>query len=395
VSSSVPTVYLRDVADLNPPLAAPLRDDDDVSFMPMAAVDAHSVTAVDRETRLYAEVRKGYTPFLDGDVLVAKITPCFENGKITQARLSRRYGFGSTEFHVVRPRSDRADARYLVHLLRQDSVRKQGESRMTGSAGQRRVPEHFLAGLTIPLPPLPEQRRIAEILDKADALRAKRRAALAQLDTLTQSIFLDMFGDPATNPKGWPKMPLTEGCHCYSGGTPWKANAAYWSGALPWFSAKDLKQNDLYDSIDHISANVPKETTLRVLPANTVAIVVRGMILAHTFPVSVLRVEGTINQDLKALLPRIDLSAQFLAACLRAQSAPALSRVSDAGHGTKRLDTAALAGITVLVPKASDQREFEERVAAVQHVKFGSTMAHRKLDALFASLQHRAFQGDL
>ena len=56
----------------------------------------------------------------------------------------------------------------------------------------------------LPLPPLPEQRRIAEILDKADALRAKRRAALAQLDTLTQSIFLDMFGDPATNPKGWP-----------------------------------------------------------------------------------------------------------------------------------------------------------------------------------------------
>jgi type I restriction enzyme S subunit len=73
---------------------------------------------------------------------------------------------------------------------------------MTGSAGQRRVPEHFLAGLTIPLPPLPEQRRIAEILDKADALRAKRRAALVQLDTLTQSIFLDMFGDPVRSEGG-------------------------------------------------------------------------------------------------------------------------------------------------------------------------------------------------
>ena len=81
---------------------------------------------------------------------------------------------------------------------------------MTGSAGQRRVPENFLAGLSVPLPPLPEQRRIAEILDKADALRAKRRAALSQLDTLTQSIFLDMFGDPATNPKGWPMRTLDE-----------------------------------------------------------------------------------------------------------------------------------------------------------------------------------------
>ncbi len=220
MTSSVPTEKLVDIADLNPPLAASLSDGDDVSFMPMAAVDADSVTAVDRETRLYSEVSKGFTPFLDGDVLVAKITPCFENGKIAQVRLSRRYGFGSTEFHVVRPRSDRADARYLVHFLRQDRIRKQGESRMTGSAGQRRVPENFLAGLTIPLPPLPEQRRIAEILDKADALRAKRRAVLAQLDTLTQSIFLDMFGDPATNPKRWPKASLEELFEIARGGSP-------------------------------------------------------------------------------------------------------------------------------------------------------------------------------
>ena len=204
----------------------------------MAAVDADSVTAVDRETRSYSEVSKGYTPFIDGDVLVAKITPCFENGKIAQARLSRRYGFGSTEFHVVRPRSDRVDARYLVHFLRQERIRKQGESRMTGSAGQRRVPEHFLAGLTIPLPPLPEQRRIAEILDKADALRAKRRAALAQLDTLTQSIFLDMFGDPATNPKGWPVDALRNIADTTSGGTPKRDVDAYFGGPIPWVKSE-------------------------------------------------------------------------------------------------------------------------------------------------------------
>ena len=136
--------------------------------------------------------------------------------------------------------------------------------RGNGEPGNR-VIATSLAELTIPLPPLPEQRRIAEILDKADALRAKRRAALAQLDTLTQSIFLDMFGDPATNPKGWPREPLTSACHCYSGGTPAK---------------------------DHINESIPSTTSLKLLPAGTVAIVVRGMILAHTFPVSVLRVPG-------------------------------------------------------------------------------------------------------
>ena len=77
---------------------------------------------------------------------------------------------------------------------------------MTGSAGQRRVPENFLAKLEIPLPPLAEQRRIAEVLDRAEALRAKRRAALAQLDSLTQSLFLDLFGDPICNTKGWGQL---------------------------------------------------------------------------------------------------------------------------------------------------------------------------------------------
>ena len=78
----------------------------------------------------------------------------------------------------------------------------------TAAHRQQKSPRHRLAELEIPLPPLPEQRRIAEVLDRAEALRAKRRAALAQLDTLTQSIFLDMFGDPATNPKRWPSRAL-------------------------------------------------------------------------------------------------------------------------------------------------------------------------------------------
>src|SRR5690606_4876502 len=101
-----------------------------------------------------------------------------------------------------------ADHRYVLHALRQPAFRLAGEKRMTGSAGQRRVPSDFLSTFHIPLPTFSEQKRIAEILDRAEALRAKRRAALAHLDTLTQSIFLEMFGDPAANPKGWPRDEL-------------------------------------------------------------------------------------------------------------------------------------------------------------------------------------------
>jgi type I restriction enzyme S subunit len=177
MNGALRNVKLLDIAQLNPGLGESPGRDDLVSFVPMSAVTAESASTTRGEDRNYGEVSKGYTPFLDGDVLLAKITPCFENGKIAQARLSRRIGVGSTEFHVVRPIDGKSDARYLLHFLRQERIRRDGERRMTGSAGQRRVPEHFLAGLEVPAPPLAEQRRIAEVLDRAEALRAKRRAA--------------------------------------------------------------------------------------------------------------------------------------------------------------------------------------------------------------------------
>jgi len=110
--------------------------------------------------------------------------------------------------YLIRVRlSDIAEPRFVSHFFQTPDYWAQIAKSARGVA-QPGVNATTLKALKIPLPPLPEQRRIAEILDKADALRAKRRAALAQLDTLSQAIFHDMFGDPATNPKGWPQKPL-------------------------------------------------------------------------------------------------------------------------------------------------------------------------------------------
>lgn len=196
------------VAHVNPKLAVVDRPgiDEIVSFVPMAAVSEETLRIEDEAERPYSEVSKGYTPFKRGDVLIAKITPCFENGKMALAdNLVHHYGFGTTEFHVLRP-SEMVLGSYLFQLLRTPYVRKAGAIKMKGAAGQRRVPAEFFSSLKIPLPPLAEQKRIAAILDAADALRAKRRESLVQLDTLIQSTFLDMFGDPVTNPMGWDLM---------------------------------------------------------------------------------------------------------------------------------------------------------------------------------------------
>ncbi|MDA8109753.1 MAG: restriction endonuclease subunit S [Betaproteobacteria bacterium] len=383
---------------MNPPLAASLSAWDEVCFMPMAAVDADSVTAVDRETRVYSEVSKGYTPFLNGDVLVAKITPCFENGKIAQARLSRRYGFGSTEFHVVRPRADRADARYLVHFLRQDRIRQQGESRMTGSAGQRRVPEHFLAGLTIPLPPLPEQRRIAEILDKADALRAKRRAALAQLDILTQSIFLDLFGDPATNPKGWPVATL-KNCVARIQIGPFGSllhQEDYVDDGIPLVNPKHIQSGVIEIGGDEtVTPEKFRELGVYHLAPGDVVMGRRGemgrcaIVEADSCPLLC----GTGSLFLRPDNPRT--TSVFLRAMLSSEAIKARLERLSLGQTLPNLNSRIVECLEIPLPPVTVQRDFADHVLASKALRGIQQNSLAWLDALFASLQHRAFRGEL
>ena len=142
----------------------------------------------------------------------------------------------------------------------------------------------------------------------------------------------------------------------YSGGTPSKSKSELWEGDVPWFSAKDIKQSRLADSVDHISDAAFATTSLRKIPAGTVVLVVRGMILAHTLPVSIIDVDSAINQDLKALLPRQDIDAAYLAAMLRAQQAAILQLVSTAAHGTKKLESRILQSIRIPLPSLAEQR---------------------------------------
>jgi type I restriction enzyme S subunit len=150
-----------------------LKGDDAVHFVPMAAVGEEFAGVDVAASRPLHEVIKGYTPFQSDDVLFAKITPCMENGKIAVVPpLERGWGFGSTEFHVLRPNGI-ALATWLAYFLYQQEVRRDAQRSMTGSAGQLRVPAGWLAEQQIPLAPLREQRRIVakieELFSKLDA----------------------------------------------------------------------------------------------------------------------------------------------------------------------------------------------------------------------------------
>jgi len=164
------TPRLGEICTLNPPLLTEERPDLStlVSFVPMSGVDEVRAEISTPELKPYAEVMRGYTPFRTGDVLFAKITPSMENGKAAIAQhLEGGLGFGSTEFHVLRPKAHLLPE-YLLHFIRQDWFRKRAATAFIGSAGQQRVPSGFLARLKFPLPTIPEQRRIIGILREAE-----------------------------------------------------------------------------------------------------------------------------------------------------------------------------------------------------------------------------------
>lgn len=184
---------LGDVCFINPK-GGVLEDNCDVSFIPMQNVSEDGTVDVTL-IRKYGDVKKGFTNFQNGDILFAKITPCMENGKgCIVSNLKNGVGFGSTEFHILRPKLEFVSSRWIYYLTSWPEFRKECEKNMTGSAGQKRVPKAFLENYQIEIPALEEQERIADLLDKVNDLIAKRRAQLDKLDLLVKARFVEMFG---------------------------------------------------------------------------------------------------------------------------------------------------------------------------------------------------------
>jgi type I restriction enzyme S subunit len=364
----------------------------------MSAVVERNTVVMAHEYRPLAEVRQGYTNFNDGDVLLAKITPWFENGKIVQVRLKNRIGFGSTEFHVLRPHENMLDGRYLVHFLRRHEVRIDGERKMTGSAGQRRVPKHFLESLLIPLPHLTEQRRIAAILDQADALRAKRREALAELDQLKQSIFIEMFGDPATNPKGWQVVRL--GSHTTkmgSGSTPTGGDAAYKESGISLIRSLNVHDgNFVYKNLAHIDEQQAAKLANVKVEANDILLNITGASVARVCRAPEDVLPARVNQHVMIIRPRSSINSAFLECLLlTSQMKSRLLKIGGSGATREAITKAQAEELSVICPPIELQNEFERRFSSIMATEKKSLRSLHLLDSLFSSLQHRAFRGEL
>lgn len=189
-------VKLKELTKINPQKSEVKELDPNtlVSFVPMEDVSETGELHLSRERPL-GEVYKGFTYFKDGDVVVAKITPCFENGKGALMKdLVNGIGFGTTEFHVLRAKDlSRLNPIWLFNVTRSKRFNVYGEMQMTGSAGQKRIPKSFLEDFEITLPPIALQNRFADYVTSIEAQKESLRSSLAELETLFDALMQAAF----------------------------------------------------------------------------------------------------------------------------------------------------------------------------------------------------------
>lgn len=235
---------LGEVCDFRPPKAEArerLSPDAPVTFAPMENLGIDTKYLRIGDEKPLSAVSGSYTYFADGDVLLAKITPCFENGKVGIARdLRNGIGFGSSEFFVIRP-TTALDSEFLYYYLSRPQFRAEGAARMGGAVGQQRVPRDFIERSRIPVPPILEQKRIVSVLDEAfegiAVAKANAEKNLQNARALFESRLASVF---VNGTAGWKKTALSDLGTITSSKRIFKEE--YVTDGVPFYRTKEIKE---------------------------------------------------------------------------------------------------------------------------------------------------------
>ncbi len=380
---------ISEICEINPKLKnASIGNDSSVSFIPMASIDEVTGSIKTTQERPFVEVKKGFTPFAENDVLFAKITPCMENGKVALARnLKHGIGFGSTEFHVFRANKKVLPA-WIYYFLRQKKLRIAAEKYMTGSAGQKRVPTNFFKKVFIPVPPMDVQKRIVKSLAQIDQSLAKRRQAIALLDEFLKAVFVEMLGEPVGNVKGWPTKKLRELCEIVRGSSPRPAtDPRYYGGTVPRLMVADVTRDGMYvkPQIDFLTDAGAKLS--RPMKKGDVVIAVSG---DPGLP-CILDVNACIHDGFVGLrtLDIYAISNIYLYHYLK--NLKARNKSKAVGAIFKNLNTDQIKNIEILVPPLTHQMNFLKKADRVDVLRAKCLASESELQNLFGAVMQNVF----
>lgn len=365
----------RFVMRVNPfaPRLRALKPEDEVTFVPMEALGVQGGMNLD-QTRVLAEVTSGYTEFQDGDVVVAKITPCFENGKAALAnRLLNGAAYGTTELHVLRAKES-LNRNFLFYLAISDTFRKLGESEMYGAGGQKRVPPEFAKDFRTPLPPPEEQQAIAAFLDREtgsiEQLVAKKRKLIERLKekrtvlisrTVTRGLNPNCQFKPSgvawigDVPAHWELSKFGYLSVVVRGASPRPAgDSRYFDGDfMPWITVGEVtKDNEMYLTATETMLTEEGVGQSRIMHKGTLVLTNSGATLGVP---KILSITGCANDGIVAFLNiQKHISKQFLYYYLSSLTENLRDRIKQ-GSGQPNLNTDIIKALAVPIPPPKEQ----------------------------------------
>ncbi len=363
--------------------------------LPITRIETISEALVD-ETRVgYADLDESDCAewlLQPGDILFSHINSVEHIGKSAIYRGQPKKLVHGMNLLCLRCKRDALYPEFAKYLIRGSEFRTRLSNFINKAVNQASVSIGNLKTIPVGIPPLREQRLIAEMLDRAEALRAKRRAALAQLDTLTQAIFLDMFGDPATNPKGWCRKSISDLATVITGNTPSRAVPGYYGTEIEWIKSDNINTPHYYLTQADEGLSTLGKAVARTAPAGSILVTCIAGSPECIGNAGMTDREVAFNQQINALVPQ-DGDSHFLYVQLLVGKRLVQQASTSSMKGM--VSKSRFERIMLMCPPMPLQREFASRVVMVEKLKSTHRASLVELDVLLASLQHRAFRGEL
>lgn len=397
-------VRIADCCIIKPPKSEArklLKDTDKVSFVPMRDLGIDSKYLSLKEERALSTVSGSYTYFADNDVLLAKITPCFENGKLGVASgLTNGVGFGSSEFIVLRSKG-KVVPNYLYYFLSQPSFRLAGQAVMTGAVGHRRVPNDYIENTEIPLPSISEQERIVAILDETFAdieqVRAKTEQNLKNARELFESYLQQVFSQRGEE---WIEKTLGDVCKFENGdrGKNYPSRSQFVESGFAFINAGHIDDGTVdFSKMNYITEENYDLLSRGKVKQGDILFCLRGSL--GKFAVIEDDAQGAIASSLVIVRPHNDLSVSFLLHYLRSGLCKSMIEKYAGGAAQPNLGAKDLAKFSISVPPTAQQLHTSDKLdslmVAVENLESVYSEKLAALDELKKSILQKAFSGEL
>ncbi|MDQ7986238.1 restriction endonuclease subunit S [Pseudomonas sp. G34] len=398
---------ISDLADINPK-----QDFDDhlpAGFVPMSHAPTNFRDKLRFDERNWGEIKKAYTTFKDGDVIFAKVTPCFENGKAALVEgLPNGIGAGSSEFFVLRPSSEGVSAKYLLALIKSREFMLEGAANMTGAVGLRRVPRQFVGGFALPVPPAAEQTRIAQKLDEllaqVDTLKARIDAIPTLLKRFRQSVLATAVSGRLTEAWRAQSGQPNEISNCkletiarfidYRGKTPTKVESG-----IPLITAKNIRKGYISrEPREYIRPEDYDSWMTRGIPNVGDVLITTEAPLGNVATIDI-HEKFALAQRAICLQFTEEINSKF--AAIELQSPQFQEKLLEKATGTtvKGIKASVLKKMDIACPSLAEQTEIVRRVeqlfAFADQLEAKVASAKSRIDHLTQSILAKAFRGEL